>query len=187
MAEPSPESILFEWLSPLGFQSAVIEQIAYRLPFLGEGRTWQSETHELTVHQQQLLVQPRQKTLRPTLRIPETGNYVYDQTEHFSFTIIEGRQLDTNPHVCCLDADKVAFPLTIRPVTQGDRFQPLGMEGSRLVSDYLCDKKLSVFQRRMQLVVTDQTDRIVWLVNERPCHPLRLTDNTTRTLIINHF
>lgn len=187
LAEPSPESILFEWLSPLGFQSDVIELIADRLPQLNEGRTWQSQTHELTVHQKHLLVQHRLQTQRPTLHIPETGTYVYDQNEHFRFSIEEGRQLDTDPNTCCLDADKITFPLTIRPITQGDRFQPLGMEGSRLVSDYLCDQKYSLFQRRMQLVITDPSDRIIWLVDQRPCHSLRLTDNTTRTFVINHF
>lgn len=187
LEEPSPESILHEWLSPLGFQSAVIEQISQRLGTLQEGSYWQSETHELTAHQGHLLVQTLQAAERPTLRIPETGNYVYDQTEHFSISISEGQTIDRSENMCCLDADTVDFPLIIRPIQTGDRFQPLGMKGTRLVSDYLCDKKLSLFERRRQLVVTDKNGEILWLVNQRPNHPNRITEETKRTLLIKHF
>lgn len=89
--------------------------------------------------------------------------------------------------MCCLDADTVDFPLIIRPIQTGDRFQPLGMKGTRLVSDYLCDKKLSLFERRRQLVVTDKNGEILWLVNQRPNHPNRITEETKRTLLIKHF
>ena len=194
LQEPSPESVLYEWLSPLGFTPAVIEQVARRLADAHEGstwqsatlegRTWQSANHELAVHQGHLLVQPLSAANRPTLRVPETGTYVYDTDERFRVSISDGHVIDRRPNVCCLDADTVAFPLIIRPTRPGDRFQPLGMKGTRLVSDYLCDRKLSVFDRRRQLVVTAADGHILWLVGHRPAHPYRVTELTKRTLNI---
>ena len=61
------------------------------------------------------------------------------------------------------DASAVAFPLTVRPAAPGDRFIPFGMKGSKLVSDYLTDAKLNLFDKRRQLIVTDARRRIVWL------------------------
>jgi tRNA(Ile)-lysidine synthase len=42
------------------------------------------------------------------------------------------------------------------------------MRGTKLVSDYLTDRKKSLTEKRAQLVVTDATGEIVWLVGERP-------------------
>ena len=185
--EPSPESILFEWLHPKGFPSAVIEQISQQTEDLQPGRTWHSATHAVAVSQDnRLVLRPIEPEL-PRLTIPETGTYVYRQDEQFRVSLQEGREIIRSPYVCCLDATTVKFPLTIRPIQRGDRFCPLGMEGSKLVSDYLCDRKLSVLDRQRQLAVTDASDRIVWLVGQRADHRFRITDSTTAAIIIEHI
>jgi tRNA(Ile)-lysidine synthase len=58
------------------------------------------------------------------------------------------------------------------------------MKGTKLVSDYLTDRKRSLFDKRRQLVVTDATGQIVWLVNERPADSFRVTDNTKMILCL---
>ncbi|MCC5913752.1 MAG: tRNA lysidine(34) synthetase TilS [Balneolaceae bacterium] len=42
-----------------------------------------------------------------------------------------------------LDLDKVKFPITISAWSEGDRFTPLGMEGSQSVADHLTNRKIS--------------------------------------------
>ena len=101
------------------------------------------------------------------MKIPETGTYQYAENQKFRFRVSAEVSVSKQSDCATLDADKVRFPLTIRPVQQGDRFQPFGMEGSRLVSDYLTDRKRSVFEKRRQLVVADADGNIVWLVGER--------------------
>ena len=184
--EPSPESILFEWLRPADFSPATIEQISQQLTDLQPGKTWHSETHILAVSQDCRLLLRTIEEERPHLVIPETGTYVYREDERFRISRQEGSIVNRSQQVCCLDADTVRFPLTIRPVQPGDRFHPLGMEGSKLVSDYLCDRKMSVLDRQVQLAVTDASNRIVWLVDQRPDHRFRITDNTTATITIEH-
>ena len=68
---------------------------------------------------------------------------------------------------------------------EGDRFVPFGMTGSRLVSDYLTDLKVSLFDKRRQLVVTDAQDTIVWLVGRRTDNRFRISESTTSTLRIS--
>ena len=81
-----------------------------------------------------------------------------------------------------LDAATVSFPLTVRPVQQGDRFQPYGMKGKKLVSDFLTDMKIPLLQKRRQLVVTDASGTILWLVGLRTSHLFRVTAETSRLL-----
>ena len=79
---------------------------------------------------------------------------------------------------------KVKFPLTIKPAATGDRFIPFGMKGSKLVSDYLTDLKVNLFDKRRQLVVADAEGKIIWLVNQRPDNRCRIMDGTTKILRI---
>lgn len=184
--EPSPESILFEWLSPKGFTPSVIEQVYTSLASPKAGTEWYSDTHQMTINQGRIVVEEKQ-TERPTLLISETGTYVYDDTAKLRLRIVDGRHLDKKPFVACLDASAVRFPLTLRPVKPGDRFRPYGMAGTRLVSDYLTDRHLSIFEKRRTLVLCDAEGHIVWLVGHRTAEPFRITPQTTLTLCAEFF
>ena len=52
------------------------------------------------------------------------------------------------------------------------------MSGHRLVSDFLTDLKLSLLEKRRQLVVTDATGTILWLVGLRTDNRFRVTPDT---------
>ncbi|MBR1449473.1 MAG: tRNA lysidine(34) synthetase TilS [Prevotella sp.] len=181
--EPSPESVLFAWLSPKGFSPAVIEQVADALNAPQAGSEWQSDTHQMTISRGRLVVEEK-RTNRPTLRLPETGTYVYTESEKIRLSTLDGQHLDKRPSVACLDIATVRFPLTLRPTQQGDRFQPYGMTGTRLVSDYLTDRHLTVFEKRRTLVLCDADGRILWLVGHRTAAPFCISPATERTLLV---
>ncbi len=65
-----------------------------------------------------------------------------------------------------IDGSRLEFPLRLRPWKAGDRFVPLGMEHSRLVSDFLTDRKISAPARQQQLVLENKGE-IVWLVGQQ--------------------
>ncbi|MGX8695990.1 MAG: tRNA lysidine(34) synthetase TilS [Prevotella sp.] len=185
LEEPSPEALLFEWLSPSGFPPAVIEDIADRLPLLRSGLQWCSATHRLTASQGRLFLRPMQDE-RPVMTIPEAGTYRYSDTEKLRITTAEGCQILRQPDKACLDAARVAFPLTLRPVQQGDRFRPFGMKGKKLVSDYLTDRHIPLPDKRRQLVLTDANGQLLWLVGHRPDGRYCVGPATRQTLIIEY-
>ena len=82
-----------------------------------------------------------------------------------------------------LDADKVKGELTIRRWQKGDKFVPFGMTGKKKVSDYLTDRKFSVFDKENQWVVC-ASENIVWLVDERTDNRFRVTEKTRRVIVI---
>ena len=185
--QPSPEYTLHEILSPRGFTSAQIDQIYGSLDSCSAGKIIASDSHELAFDRGSLLVQPRTNVADAarSMRIPETGTYVFSDTlkikvaaEDCGDDYVPSRAADC----VCLDASDIKFPLTLRHIEQGDRFVPFGMNGMKLVSDYLTDRKKNVFEKRAQLVVTDAQQRIVWLVGERTDNRFRITPHTQQAL-----
>lgn len=192
LAEPSPESLLYEWLSPKGFSPATIESIYQTVSRATEaaeptsGQEWHSASHWLVVHRGKLIL-AKQEADRPTLRLPEAGTYVYDDDTKLRITTTEGPHIVKDANVCCLDAGKTRFPLTLRPTRPGDRFHPLGMKGSKLVSDYMTDRHASLIEKRRQLVLSNAEGEIVWLAGQRPDNRFRVTDETQETIIVVIF
>ena len=185
--QPSPEYTLHEILSSYGFTSAQIEQIYGSLDTCSAGKIIASDSHELAFDRGSLLVQPRTNVADAvrSMRIPETGTYVFSDSlkikvaaEDCGDDYVPSRAADC----VCLDASDIKFPLTLRHIEQGDRFVPFGMNGMKLVSDYLTDRKKNVFEKRAQLVVTDAQQRIVWLVGERTDNRFRITPHTQQAL-----
>ena len=186
LKESSPESILYEWLAPIGFNPKTIESISQLLPTIQAGREWKSETHQLTYNQGCLLIEPNMAEL-PTLRIPETGTYIYSKTAKLRIEQIHGKHIEKESSKASLDLEKVHFPLTLRPVKTGDRFIPFGMKGTKLVSDYLTDRHVNVFEKRRTLVLCDSNGEILWLVNHRPDARFCINDLTQETLSFSFF
>jgi tRNA(Ile)-lysidine synthase len=84
-----------------------------------------------------------------------------------------------------IDAEAVEEPLRVRTWQEGDRFQPLGMKHTKLVSDLLTDERVPPHQRAEQLVVCDAS-RIVWVVGHRIAHPTRVRPDTEHVVRL-HF
>ena len=180
--QPSPECFLHEWLAPYGFNPSQIAQILDDLT--GEsGREFLSATHTLLIDRSQLVLEPKQAEIKP-LRIPEAGNYRFSPEILFSVKLTDDISISKSVECATLDAANIQFPLTVRQVASGDAFCPFGMEGRKLVSDFLTDRKISLLEKRRQLVVTAANGDIIWLVGQRTDHRYRITASTHQVLSI---
>ena len=182
LKQPSAECFLHEWLSPYGFNASQIAQILDDLT--GEsGREFLSATHTLLIDRSQLVLEPKQAEIKP-LRIPEAGNYRFSPEILFSVKLTDDISISKSEECATLDAANIQFPLTVRQVASGDAFCPFGMEGRKLVSDFLTDRKISLLEKRRQLVVTAANGDIIWLVGQRTDHRYRITASTRQVLSI---
>ena len=187
-AFPSPSYFLFHVLKPLGFSSSQIAEMVSHLD--GQiGQLWYSATHELTHDRGFFMVLPREEAEPRELVIPETGRYVYD--EHLSLRFTQRAlspssnvSYSKNPMIVDLDAASIRFPLTLRRVAEGDRFTPLGMRGTQLVSDFLTNLKRNRFEKRNQLVLLDAAGTILWVLGLRINERFKLTPQSSSCLQI---
>ena len=205
------EYVLFTCLHRYGFNASLCEDIQTSLLARSadamrrnESLQWESTSHVAVADRGELLVYrkddphlaenlaPKTQPLAPAISsdsISEVKPVVYDlgAMGRFVLSTVEKTRdfiVNKSPDVACLDAEKALFPLVIRPMMRGDSFQPYGMKGKKLVSDYLTDRKRSLYEKRCQLVMTDAAGQIVWLIGERTASVAAVSDTTRYVLTI---
>ncbi len=87
-----------------------------------------------------------------------------------------------DPWLAALDADRLTFPLLLRAVREGDRFRPLGLDGTQKVQDFLVNLKVPRRERR-RVAVLESAGEIVWLVGYRISDSCKVTSATRRVVI----
>ena len=184
LRQPSSSVFLHEWLMPFGFNSSQTEQILSAVNS-EPGREFTSATHILVVDRSKLIVEPKSQPMK-SIKMPECGTYRYDETTTYKVEITEDTNISKSADVATVDADKVKFPLSLRPIENGDWFIPFGMTGRKLVSDYLTDRKFTILQKRRQLALTDASGAIVWLVGYRTDNRFKVSAETTKILRITY-
>lgn len=185
---PSPEYLLYSIFCKCGVPSQLTTQVYEHLDSQ-TGTSWQINDRMITIDRGRLLIEPRYETFRE-LKMPLEGKYVLcngDRIEISTRQKEDGFKIDTSANIAQLDADTVNWPLTIRAVERGDRFVPFGMTGSKLVSDILTDRKMSLQQKRHQLCVADASGQIVWLTGLRISNKHRITPNTIKVVCIRYI
>lgn len=181
--ETAPQTLLHEILSPLGFNSTQVANISETIESEGcrevTNREWR-----IIKERDTLLIVPNEEQKEYTLSLPAEGCIDTGR----GTLIIERLSFDGNipkeSNRAMIDTSKLKKPLTLRSVRKSDRFAPFGMRGTKLVSDYLTDRKKSIIDKRQQLVVTDATGAIVWLVGERPAAPYCVKNSTKEVIAL---
>ena len=81
-----------------------------------------------------------------------------------------------------LDGDRLMGRLTLRQAQVGDRFTPLGMEGSKLLSDYYIDRKMARTARRTPILADEEGP--VFIPGGTVADRVKIRDGTKRILHI---
>lgn len=76
------------------------------------------------------------------------------------------------------------MPLKVRKWQTGDRIIPLGMTGSKLISDILIDNKVSKLDKENTIVILDSKDTILSLIGFCSANQVKLTPKTREYIII---
>lgn len=186
----SPSYLLNEICRDYGFTPSQSEDMLAASSSSHVGATFLSPSHiaAIATVAGSLCIQIAPKTAQQKeYRLPEPG--IYRLSDGISLRlentpITERFRISKSPDVATIDVNKVKFPLTLRPIRQGDRFTPFGMKGTKLVSDYLTDIKCSVIDRQRQLVIQDATGMIIWLVGRRTNEKCRIDSSSNAALTI---
>ena len=175
---------LFELFSPFGFTRSQCEGIE-KIMAASPGRSSISTSHQLFKDRDQLiLVELLHKNFdRYYLDSPEKHSALPFPMDMEVITREELGPIPKDPHIACLDSEKIQFPLTIRHWQHGDYFFPLGMNQIKKLSDFFVDNKISVPEKKQTWIMASGK-MIVWIMGQRIDHRFRITDNTSRVLVL---
>lgn len=178
----SQESEYHRWLAPLGFTRQQILDIYEHRPENNSnrlsisGKLWHSPTHTLLLDRGKWIMERSEKN---------SGEMQCSlATELLPMENRPAKDDFLNKNQAFVDADCISGSLQLRKIRPGDRFRPYGMKkGTKLVSDYLTDRKVNLLDKQSQLVAYDtDTEAIVWLVGREIDHRYRITEKTKHIL-----
>lgn len=101
----------------------------------------------------------------------------------FLATEVDRNEIDfsNQKNVEFIDGDKIIFPLTIRKWDNGDIFKPIGLNGTKTISDFLTEIKIKSTEKKKQLVLLSK-NKIIWVVNQRIDESVKIKKSTKRII-----
>ena len=168
LIQHSSFQLLFEWLRQYGFNTDQCHFI-FEAIGIGIGNQYCSPTHCLIIGRDDLQLSEIKEKTDNEIQI-EVGEEEILSPVHLCFSRFEKNAdfiINKSSEVAQLDADKIQFPLTLRHWHHGDRFHPLGMKGSKLLSDFFVDQKFTEWQKRNVWLLVAADGDILWVVGYR--------------------
>lgn len=165
-------------LGPLKFTRAAIMKIScwHELKI---GKQFFTTTHVLTVDREALIIAPLKREEQIVVHIQEQDLSI-DEPIAIQFKVFDKlRQFSQDETIAQFDLGKVEFPVLLRNWRQGDRFIPLGMTGSKLVSDLLIDNKMPRNEKEKTFVLCSG-DKIMWVLGVRISEEFKVSDDTNK-------
>jgi len=177
-AEPHPRALLFEILRPLGFNASQADNIMASASSSGLTFTSPTTTLELS-HGRLTITNGRPQTTTDEVGVTLQNDIIFPVhiavTEHD----VDEFHPERDPSVAYFDIDIVHEPLMLRHWRQGDRINPFGLVGSRLVSDIFSDAKYSAAEKRSAWILASGST-VLWVVGLRQSNSFPITSSTHR-------
>ena len=166
-----PKTILFEILSPYGFNADQVAQII-QAKFENIGSMYYSSSNFLLVERNHLILAKRKEDSEEEAEISIAWGVSSIQLDEQQ--ILLSYKDNTLPdfhspnHIAQLNLDPLHFPLKVRKWKPGDAFQPLGMGGKRQkLQDFFTNQKLSRIEKEKVWIITTAEGDICWVMPHR--------------------
>lgn len=200
------KQLLFEWVRKFGFNYSQAESMYEAMTFGKSGTVWQSVGTRLiaslqrVIPAEQRIIASVQKDkieifkergeeeiiVSGTWGLKDTGNNSetlrlcdFTTLRLKSYNKDSGFKLMKNPALGAqFDMEKIKFPLKLRHWRKGDKFKPLGMKGSKLLSDFFNDLGFSAYQKQNVWIMEDANGLILWVVGHRINDKVKILDPT---------
>ncbi len=142
------------------------------------------EIFEERIEEEEFIIEPenlKTSELENTQILSLSDSKSFSDFQIFRFSVLnkdENFNLIKDASVAQFDMDKISFPLKLRHWKKGDRFKPLGMKGSKLLSDFFNDIGFSTFQKQNVWIMEDAKGLILWVVGYRINDKVKIIDST---------
>lgn len=165
------EAYLFHLFSEYGFDHPIEIEKLIRSKNSG---LIESKTHRLIKNRNELLL-TAVKTDEMPVEIELNQGSIIQKPLYLKVLKSETRNKDAAE---VFDFEKINFPLHLRRPKEGDIFHPLGVGGSKKLSKFFKDEKYSKLDKERAWVLTDNRDRIIYIVGKRMDERFKITEHT---------
>jgi tRNA(Ile)-lysidine synthase len=178
------KAILFELFKPFSITNSQLNDLVKVI----EGKTGGqiiTGTHRIIKNRKEIIVSDEEianETLYTIKNIPAFCIFPGISSARY-VTISQTFEIPSDPHMACIDSEKVSFPMIIRKWKAGDYFYPLGMRQKKKLSDYFIDKKYSRFDKE-NIYILESDGKIVWIIGDRIDDRFKITNSTKKGLLI---
>ena len=175
--------LLFKLLQEYGFNEGTVDDLISVLD-KHSGKIFESPGYTLILDRGKLVL-----TKRREHRHHETAIGLSDREVSYGgykLTILHDDSpliVKNNPMAVSIDTDLLIYPLTLRPWQQGDHFYPLGMNGSKKLSDFFIDQKVPLHEKNEIPLLVNGNGDIIWIGGYRPDERHKVNDNTKKVTI----
>ncbi len=187
---PAPETLLYEWLKPYGFNGQQAAQIWSRRKGQA-GAMFFSSSYQLLIDREKFILEERieKNILQKTYTLEKDVAFLQmeDAKIQISFFSDRPKSFKSDVNVAFLDADHLVYPLIVRHWKKGDSFYPLGMNGhSKKLQDLFTDLKLPRTQKEKVWIIENGDGKICWVVGFRIDDRFKITSNTENVMKLKY-
>jgi tRNA(Ile)-lysidine synthase len=178
------KAVLFELFKPYGMTNALLIDLMKVISGKTGGQII-TDTHRIIKNRKEIIVSDEE--------IRKETSYTIENIQSFpdfpgissarNITVTENFEISSDPHIACIDSQKISFPVIIRKWRAGDYFYPLGMKQKKKLSNYFIDKKYSMFDKE-NIFILESGGKIVWIIGDRIDDRFRITDSTKKGLLL---
>jgi tRNA(Ile)-lysidine synthase len=175
--------LLYKLLQDYGVNETIVDDIIQSLD-KHPGRIFETPGYRLVLDREKLIISsikidsPLETMINPGDHEIKFGSYKLHILHDDSPLIIKD-----NPFAVSIDSELLKFPLTVRSWRQGDAFYPLGMKGSKKVSDFFVSEKIPLHKKREIPLLLNGNGDIAWIGGYRPDERYKVSEKTKKVTI----
>jgi len=168
---PHPHVFLYRIIDRYGFNPHQCSQIADAC-YAESGKEFTSNSSQLIVDREFLYINDLNNNQVDEIKIVENGQFDYG---NYSLTISSCKSpvFNDNKLEETVELSHDLFPLTLRTWKEGDRIQPLGMSGTKLLSDFFVDEKVDVYTKNTIPLLCSEKE-VLWVPGHRISDKLKV-------------
>lgn len=170
-------SYLFHLFSKFGF---IYPTEIQKLMNANEGSEINSDEYRLIKNRRQLILSRKTEINASEEFIVEEGKLI-QKPLNLKLLKSDERDLSATETVDC---EKISFPLRLRKQKTGDVFFPFGMRGSKKISKFFKDEKLTKIDKENCWLLVDNDDKIIYAIGKRIDDRFKITEHTHKFLNI---
>lgn len=175
--------LLFNLLQEFGANETIVDDLISSLD-KHPGRIFETQRFRMVLDRNTLIITPiKQAQNRGTLirlddRELDYPGYKLNILHDDSPLIIKN-----NPLAVAVDTDLLIYPLTLRAWQQGDHFYPLGMRGSKKISDFFIGEKVPLHKKNEIPLLINGNGEVIWVGGYRPDERYKVSKETKKVTI----